>query len=185
MIHNPPEVYTPQNTIVVGADKYHRLRNAGAQGNQILVANTIYAIPFYVPRALTLSAMVIRVTTLDAGKIARLGIYKNGVNLYPGLLLKDFGTVSVAAVAVVEVAGAQQLRQGLYYAVVVSDGAPTIRYATAVHSVLGLSASTFADVQMWTKAAVGSGALAGAFVGGASVQTSAAIDLVFEVASLD
>jgi len=139
-----------------------------------LVADQIYAVPFIVERALTIDRLAIEVTTGDAGKIARLGIYNDGANMYPGTLVQDYGTVSVAAAAVVAASADQALTPGLYWLVVVSDGVPTLSWHSYISFGLGQTATTF-DVpgrvwMGWYKGAVGSGALADPFVAAGTLQ---------------
>jgi len=74
---------------------------SGGQNEAAMVADRLYLSPLFVARAITIDRLAIDVTTGDAGKIARLGIYANGTNCYPGVLVVDAGTVSVADVTVV------------------------------------------------------------------------------------
>lgn len=138
-----------------------------------IAADKIYAMPFFAVRALTIDRLAIHVTNLSAGDIARLGIYADGTNLYPGALVKDYGTVSVAATGVVATSGDQSLTKGLYWLVLVSDGTPTLYRIKHTWSPLGQDPTSFHAITYsymnWNKAAVGTGALADPFVAGASL----------------
>lgn len=112
---------------------------------QVVTAGRLVATIMVVPRALTISHLLIDVTgTASAGKFARLDIYGIGANLYPGSLLLDAGTVAVdsTGLKVLEISGGQSLDKGIYFLAVISDGAPTIRGYQAAWSPLGASAST-------------------------------------------
>ena len=102
-------------------------------------ADTLYAVPFLVARDMTVDRIAIYVATLAAGKSARLGIYRDGTNLYPGDLLLDAGEVSVASSGLKAITIDQALTKGIYWLAIVSDGAPVIRAAAfTVQTVLGL-----------------------------------------------
>ena len=49
-----------------------------------MAANTLYAVPFLTARNMTVDRIAVNVVTLADGKKARMGIYEDGVNLYPG-----------------------------------------------------------------------------------------------------
>jgi len=70
-----------------------------AIGNITLSPNNLYAIPFIVPAGGTLDKIKIYISTAGAGD-ARFGIYKatSTTDLYPGDLITDCGTLSVAVV---------------------------------------------------------------------------------------
>jgi len=153
-----------------------------------MVADTIIAIPFFVTRALTIDRLAIEVTAGDAGKIARLGIYADGTDCYPGALIKDYGTVSVAAVAVVAATGDQSLTKGLYWLVIVSDGTPTLRTHNPTWSPLGIVAVGFPDSYInshYRKNAVGSAALADPFIAGATTNNASIFAVMPRLKSLD
>lgn len=143
---------------------------------------------FIVPRDLTIDRLAIDVVTADAGKIARLGIYRNGANLYPGALVKDYGTVSVNATGVVAASADQSLTKGLYWLAFVSDGTPKVKGKYPSCSPLGNTATNFDHFNLlsrWYKEAVGSGALADPFISDASVSSGAYIIIMPRLKSLD
>lgn len=157
-------------------------------GDFAIVADRIHAMPFAVTRALTIDRLTIEVTTLDAGKIARLGIYEDGVDCYPGALLQDYGTVSVGAAVVVSASADQVLTKGLYWLIIVSDGVPTLRWHTPAWSPLGHYIGAFAwnyPNSRWQLNAVGSGALANPFVAGATTSATGSPAVIPRLKSLD
>ena len=114
-----------------------------AFSTQVVTANRLVATVMVVPRAMTLSQLVIDVTAAAAGKIARLGIYSVGANLYPGSLILDAGTVALdtTGLKTLQISGGQVLGKGIYFLAVISDGAPTLRSYQAAWSPLGSSTS--------------------------------------------
>ncbi|MBN1283394.1 MAG: hypothetical protein JXA24_06460 [Proteobacteria bacterium] len=109
------------------SNRFYTSPNTGAAvGQATLAANTLYAMPFIVSRAVTLDAMAVRVTTA-AGTLARLGIYDDDGNDYPGGLVLDAGTVATNANGVKTIAINQDLDPGLYWLTIVADGAVRIR----------------------------------------------------------
>lgn len=154
-----------------------------------LSTDRIYALPFCVARDLTIDRLAIDVTTADAGKIARLGIYNDGTNLYPGTLVVDAGTVSVADVAVVAATIDQALTKGVYWLVVVSDGAPELQAFLIMCSPIGIRAADLsANVDSncyWFKAGVGVGALDDPFVADAALTYGYCPMVAPRLASLD
>lgn len=101
---------------------------------------------------------------------ARLGIYKDGTNLYPGTLVKDYGLVEVNAIAEVYAEADQALTKGLYWQALVSNGAPTIYAFYPTWGLIGEPATLIGQVNYvlnsYYKADVGTGALADPFVAG-------------------
>ena len=102
-----------------------------------LVADKLYAMPFPIPRDITIDRIAFWVSTAAADKSARIGIYSNGTNCYPGARLNAGGEVSVATTGQKEVVVSQSLSKGLYWFVLVSNGAPTIKASTGFLSILG------------------------------------------------
>lgn len=114
-----------------------------AFATQVITAGRLVAMVMVVPRAMTLSHLVVDVTAAAAGKIVRLGIYGVGANLYPGSLILDAGTVAVdtTGLKILQISGGQALEKGIYFLTVISDGAPTLRSYQAAWSPLGPSIS--------------------------------------------
>ncbi|MBA7560977.1 hypothetical protein ES708_02611 [subsurface metagenome] len=135
--------------------------------------NRLYATPFIVARALTIDRLAIEVTTAaGAGSIARLGIYANGIDLYPGALIQDYGTVLVDAIAVVAAAGVQALASGIYWLVVVADAAPTLVHLRAAWSPLGQLSTDFTAPFVgtgWYNVGIGAGPLPDSYPAGGTL----------------
>lgn len=114
---------------------------------QALTANRIYATPIVIPRNLTIDRLAVEVTTGDAGKVALIGIYADGTNLYPGALTKDYGEVSVEATGIIASEADKALTKGIYWIVIISNGTPTIRrgagYEVQGGLILGFAATDF------------------------------------------
>ena len=169
---------------------YTSIATSSVTGTLNAVANTLYAIPLWVARKITIDRMTINVTTLADGKVVRLGIYNNGVNLYPGTLLLDAGTVSTSTTGHKVITGlSQALTKGLYWLVALSDGTPTLRNfssADFLWPILGqwVSAPDYASSN-WTVTQA-YGALPSTFTaGGSAGPGDKAPRILVRVASLD
>ena len=95
-----------------------------------LVASTMYAMPFVVEETSTYDTAQIKVTARVTGSTARIGIYQDTGNTYPGSVVADLGTISTATVAVVPTTASPlpvTLKPGLYWLVISDTGAPTIQ----------------------------------------------------------
>ncbi len=103
-----------------------------AAGTTLAISvNTLYAMPFEVPRTYTWTRLAVNVTVAAAaGKLLRLGIYtmENGS---PVNLVLDAGTVLCDSIAVSEITISQVLPPGQYCSVMVSDGTPTVTASAA------------------------------------------------------
>jgi hypothetical protein len=119
-------------------------------GTLALVANTLYAIPFVCPKAITLDRIGINVTTLKAG-LSRLGIYADagGVRTcYPGTLLLDAGTVDTTTAGVKSITINQALTSNtLYWLVIVPNVAPTITGIASASTINMLGRNTALTLQ--------------------------------------
>ena len=130
-------------------DKNQILLPANYFGTVAVTANRLVGTLLPVPRDMTLSHLVIEVTSAaEAGKIARLGIYKIGDNFYPGDLLLDAGTVAVDSTGLktLQISGGQKLTKGIYFIATISDGAPTVRYYSSAWSPIGANTTNLAGV---------------------------------------
>lgn len=134
-----------------------------------MTANTIYAVPFLAARDMTVDRIAINVITADTGNSARMGIYRDGNNLYPGELLLDAGEVSVGTTGVKAITIDQSLMKGLYWLAIVSDGTPNVRVLTNAVTILGMN-STHANHQTGWSAAFTYAALPDPFTAGGSLE---------------
>lgn len=148
------------------------VRAATAATTLALVANNLRAIPFFVPKRIVLDRIAINVTTLVAGQ-ARLGIYNDNGSVYPGTLVLDAGTVDTGTTGVKPLTIDLTLEQGLYWLVITSNAASTVR-AIAVASltaVLGLDSGLGTAWGVAYNVSFTYGALPGTFSGSAAVST--------------
>ena len=153
---------------VMRTGEYIGLVNANATPS--MVANRLYATPLLVVRNITIDRIAIQVTTLAGGASARLGIFNNGANLYPGSLLLDAGTVSVATTGIKAITINQALTKGLYWFAVVSDGVPQLYAGNPPRpSILGLGSALFVYSNVGWYVAHTFGTLPDPFTGGATL----------------
>ena len=131
-------------------------------------ANSLTAIPFPVPRPITLDRIGIYVTTAGgAGAEMRLGIYNDGVNLYPAGLLADYGTIDATTTGIKAIIINQALAKGMYWlAYVCNDATVKIPMAYYHTSPLGYSDPRYNAGNL--SASYTYGALPNPFPGGAS-----------------
>jgi hypothetical protein len=153
-----------------------------------VATDAICAVPFIVARAMTIDRIAINTTTAKAGKIARLGIYNNGTDNYPGTLLLDAGTVDLSSAGILAAVINQSLTKGLYWLVYVANDNPTICMGYPAFTFIGMGTGSFITSNFkgsWYKAGVGSGALADPFVSGAITATTSVPLVSPRIASLD
>lgn len=90
--------------------------------------NTMDFIPFYVPVTQTFNRIAIAVTVAGAaGSQARLGVYADSGDVYPGALLVDAGEVTTDVLGERSLAVSLVLTPGLYWTANLFSGTPTIR----------------------------------------------------------
>jgi hypothetical protein len=107
------------------------MTNTSALGTASVVANTLYVMPFPLTRVTTFTKIQINVTTGGAGSSARIGIYYDNGNQYPGALVtgSDVGalTTTITGVQTNTFVSAITLQPGLYWlAFVCNATAPVI-----------------------------------------------------------
>ncbi|KKN26263.1 hypothetical protein LCGC14_0876380 [marine sediment metagenome] len=88
-----------------------------------LIGNILRVMPIYVPEFPNIiDSLTMEVTAAGVGGTkARLGIYQDGVNLYPGKLLLDAGTINVDSIGFKTITMRQELPRGLSWVGVLSD----------------------------------------------------------------
>jgi hypothetical protein len=101
----------------------------------------MYAIPFVVPKTITIDRIAVNVTTLVASGLIRLGIYNNA-NGEPGTLLLDAGAVDSSTTGVKTITISQQLVGGyLYWLVMLPNNATNVVRAAAVAGMVDVLGS--------------------------------------------
>ena len=95
-----------------------------------ITADVLYAVPYPIAKSRTTDRIAINVAAGDAGKVARLGLYADTGSCYPGALIADSGEFSVADVELSISVLVQTVGPGLYWAVLLSNGVPTITRAS-------------------------------------------------------
>jgi hypothetical protein len=127
IIHNSnPDISYYRATGTTRNRWYTSATTGTAAGAATMVASTIYATPFNVPKTVFVDQMAIRVTTAS-GTNCHLGIYDD-VNLYPNNLIINAGNVSSATTGV-KTLGVNKVLVGntLYWLVVSCDTTPALR----------------------------------------------------------
>jgi hypothetical protein len=148
------------------------------------VVNTLYALPFVVPRRQQFDLIECEVTTLGTGSNIRLGIYRDSGNCYPGGLLFDSGNLSAASTGIKSAtitAAVQTFQPGLYWLTYENSATvPLIRMlnvgaANPWQATLGFSSmsDTTSDTQGlgWTVAHT-VGALPDPYTAGGTIRTT-------------
>lgn len=182
------DAHTKNQLEVLRTGHYH-ITGRGSGSAALIGANVLWAIPFIVVRDMTVDRIAIEVAVLAAGASARLGIYNNGTNLYPGTLLLDAGTVSVATTGIKTITINQALPKGIYWMVVVSDGNPSLASLYIYYMstpILGLRTDNFLYSYLGWSVAFNYAALPNPFTaGGNPNQTNNAPIVAVRISSLD
>jgi len=141
-----------------------------ALSTKALVANRAHAVPFIAPRrGGTIDQLQIRITTGVAATNVRCGIYTNAseTDLRPDSLVLDAGAGSSAtSSSTITLSISQALTPGmLYWLVLLSDGAPTVRAgsANACIPIMGFAGATVTAMHTHLYATVSYGALPASF----------------------
>lgn len=111
---------------------YGTAEMVGALGTASIAINTLYAQPYFVGSKTRVADRIsINITTTGTGNNARLGIYLDDGNIYPGTLLLNAGVVNISAAAgvgVKEINITQTLMPDtIIWLVLVADGTSTFR----------------------------------------------------------
>lgn len=117
-----------------------------AHNTAALTVDQLLAGVHFVARSLTIDRIAVNVSTAGAaGKKARLGIYANGENNYPGALVLDAGTVDVDSTGIKSIIVDQVLSKGIYWFVVLSDDTPNVRKGGYAVSPIGIYEGDFSN----------------------------------------
>jgi hypothetical protein len=107
-----------------------------------LTSNTIYWIPFYVPKTILINTIAMKVSTASTGNHI-LGIYNNDNNGYPDNLLSS-SALSVASTGAKSATISVQLTPGMYWFAWASTSSPTV-VAISSSSCQSLANSAFTN----------------------------------------
>jgi len=148
-------------------------------------ANKLITMPLPVARAMTLDRIGVKFQAGGgAGTHARLGIYNDGSDIYPGTLLLDAGLVDSSAAAIVAITISQSLTKGLYHIAIISDGTPAL-YRAQYFIGMGGYASAGNYWGCGWEVAQAYGALPATFHAGAAQDATYLRRLLYRIASLD
>ncbi len=163
------DAHQSEKFLTLCTGRYHNPLLGAGIDTQTITANQLYGVNLWIPTTMTFDQVACEVTTGVAGA-ARLGLYADGANLYPGALLKDFGTIDVTAAGVKEIVitGNLQLTMGLYWLALVSNVGPTFRKAAAHGSIfpLGMPTNNLSVMESTWKVAFTYAALPNPFTAG-------------------
>lgn len=110
----------------------------GGMGTTSFTADNLRAWPFMVGEDTSFDSIAIEITTGVAGN-ARIGIYEDNGLGYPGVLLVDSGNLDTSSAALKNAAITQTLKKHvLYWLVLVTSAAPTLRTQLGTINILGL-----------------------------------------------
>jgi hypothetical protein len=138
-------------------------------------ANSLRAFPFFVPKTISFDRIAIRVTTAGTGTTprARIGVYADNGNIYPGQLVLDAGEVDVSSTGLKELTINLKLKAGkLYWLAFVGQDTASLALAAIP------TTDSFATFLGFDNALSGS-----AFLGIAHVQTYGALPGIYPSSS--
>ena len=149
------------------------------------VAATMYAFPVLITKTTTIDSVAINVTTVGSGSSVNTGIYADNGNLYPGVLVQDFGNIATAVGTGVKSFSTGlplTLLPGLYWLVYLASAtAPVVSgYVIGqLYPILGTtSVLTVAHGVGWSVAQA-AGALPASFTAGGAVIIAVPLPAVF------
>lgn len=140
--------YRHQGAGGAGATAYSLVANGSDTSSIIPAVDTLFATPFILARAVSLSSLTFNVQAGAAGSSARVGIYANTRDtlLYPSSLIVDGMDIATVAMGVkTSAVGPLTLAPGIYWsAYLASVLAPTILGVPAynLHPLLGNDPAT-------------------------------------------
>lgn len=112
----------------------------GSTTSVTLAASTIYYVPLYLYKSVTISAVALYVSNAASSAIVRLGAYKADATTYnPSTLISDFGTLSVTAVsglAVITLGTALTLPKGFSFAAISVNSVSWSSIGPAVYNMM-------------------------------------------------
>lgn len=115
-------VLQPGNLPIVRAGAWHSLPPFGAAGTAAATANRMFSLPFWPGRRCALINSAVNVTVAAVGATLRVGLYTSANGL-PQALIREFGSMSLAAVGVQTFPGfSTPVEPQLYFLTMVRQG---------------------------------------------------------------
>lgn len=115
-------VLQPGNLPIVRAGAWHSLPPFGSAGTAAATANRLFALPFWPGRRCALINSAVNVTVAAIGATLRVGLYTSANGL-PQSLVREFGSMSLAAVGVQQFPGfSTPIEPQLYFLSMVRQG---------------------------------------------------------------
>ena len=100
----------------------------GTASNLPIATGDLHATPFYMPDLPNVvDEVMFSVTTAEAGKLGRIGLYADNGSVYPGRLLFDAGEVSIATTGFKKFTLSESVPRGLVWVIVTLDSAGVAR----------------------------------------------------------
>lgn len=104
---------------------YYGIPITGPISTSSITSNRLYAFPFFTPIESSWNAIGIYVSTGATG-YARLGVYADNGNVYPGNLILDAGEVDTGTTGVKTLSITLTLSPGLYWLALLLSAAPSL-----------------------------------------------------------
>ncbi len=158
---------------------------------QTIANDRMYATLWIVTRDISIDRLAIECdTTPEADADARLGIYNDGTNLYPGTLLRDGGAVDLDTTGIKTVTFDPVLSvpKGIYWLAVLLNSpgnAGKLKYGITGSPSFSVNATNFGAPYTAWDVAQAYGALPDPFTAGAALNSSRAFLVLPRIASLD
>lgn len=117
---------------------YYGIPIIGSTATTSMPANRLFVFPFFTPVQSSWDAIGIYVSTAATG-YARMGVYADNGNVYPGNLILDAGEVDTGTTGVKTLSITLTLSPGLYWLALLTSAAPVLRgiIGTYLYGCLG------------------------------------------------
>jgi hypothetical protein len=135
--------------MILRPGNYHTIPATADPAGAAVVANTIVALPLFIPKSYTLAKLAVRVTTLSAGQNIRVALYVDSGAGKPGLLVAESGALSTASTGLKEGSISAAGSAGLHWlCYVCSSAVPAVSSFTntQIDNLLGLDSTSLARI---------------------------------------
>ncbi|MDX1961181.1 MAG: hypothetical protein SFU98_21610 [Leptospiraceae bacterium] len=160
---------------------YTSPHNGTALTTAVLTANVVHLMPFILERRKLITNMAFNVTTAAVGN-ARLGIYRDSGNLYPGLsLVRPATEINLNSTGTKSVGIGFGCPQGLYWLAITTSVNVTIRgfAVTGLNPILGYDNTLSTACGLGYQINRTYSALPTTFPAGATIKTAAPLPALF------